>query len=230
MTPVTIIGIIAACLLFVPVFIIAACRLYGNRSLLVLALYYLFAAVYALMSESVIPISDNALQLVGVINNYCDVPMMLVVLLLFCTTRARKKMVYISLAAYVAYEAVIFAFHGVEAISVIYIMGVGLLLMLGYSMYYFGEYVKLSLVKSKALGKTLMIASIIFAYGCYGMIYFIYYIQKTSAVADVFIIYYLVSIISSILMSIGLTLVYRRTRQIQEVQRTRRELALFFNH
>jgi hypothetical protein len=97
-------------------------------------------------------------------------------------------------------------------------------------MYLFSQYVKLTIEKNKAWGRTLMVTSILFAYCCYAMIYFIYYIQKTSAVADVFIIYYIVSIISSILMSIGLLWVYNRSKQIKEVQLTRKELALFFNH
>jgi EamA domain-containing membrane protein RarD len=74
-----------------------------------------------------------------------------------------------------------------------------------------------------------MLVSILFAYGCFGIIYFLHYIQKTPATADVFLVYYMVVTISSIIMAAGLVWVHKRKKQIKEVQLTRKELATFFN-
>ena len=76
----------------------------------------------------------------------------------------------------------------------------------------------------------MMITSILFAYGCYFIVYVFAYIQKTSEKTDVFIIYYLASIIFSLLMSAGLIWVKKRLRQIKEVQTTRKELNVFFHN
>jgi hypothetical protein len=230
MNPVTLIGIVSAFVQLMPVVIILVCRLYGNKSLLALTVYYLIQALYNLMGEGFIPASREVTNVVGVISNYLDIPLMLVIILFFSNNKDKQKIVHVTMAVFAVYEIVISLIMGVNFTTGVYITGVGIVLMMVYSMYLFSQYVKLTIEKNKAWGRTLMVTSILFAYCCYAMIYFIYYIQKTSAVADVFIIYYIVSIISSILMSGGLLWVYNRSKQIKEVQLTRRELALFFNH
>ena len=88
-------------------------------------------------------------------------------------------------------------------------------------------------MQGKGAGKTLMITSILFAYGCYFLVYlFAYiYVQNNSNKGDVFIIYYVASIIFSVLMSAGLIWVKKRLREIKEEQTTRKELNIFFqNH
>jgi hypothetical protein len=61
-------------------------------------------------------------------------------------------------------------------------------------------------------------------------VYIFAFVQKTSNRADVFIIYYLASIIFSVLMSAGLIWVKKRLREINEVQTTRKELNVFFHN
>ena len=109
-------------------------------------------------------------------------------------------------------------------------MGPGIILLLVYSLYLFVINIKNTIVQGKGVGKTLMITSILFAYGCYFLVYLFAYIQKTSNKADVYIIYYLTSIIFSVLMSAGLIWVKRRLREIKEVQTTRKELNIFFHN
>lgn len=230
MNPVTLIGIVSACAQLMPVVIILVCRLYGNKSLLALLFYYFMQALYNLMSEGLIPAAKSTTEVVGVITNYLDIPLMLVIILFFSNNKDKQKIVYVTMAVFAVYEIVLSLMMGINFTTAIYITGAGIVLMMVYSMYLFSQYVKLTIEKNKAWGRTLMVTSILFAYSCYALIYFIYYIQKTSAVADVFIIYYIVSIISSILMSLGLLWVYNRSKQIKEVQLTRRELALFFNN
>jgi hypothetical protein len=57
---------------------------------------------------------------------------------------------------------------------------------------------------SQSHGKSADRASLLFAYGCYGIIYLMYYIFKTQQVADTFLIYFLVVTISSFLLSAGI--------------------------
>jgi uncharacterized membrane protein YbhN (UPF0104 family) len=110
-------------------------------------------------------------------------------------------------------------------------MGPGIVLIMFYSLYLFINNIKSTIVQGKGVGKTLMITSILFAYGCYFLVYLFAYIQRTSNRQDVFIIYYLASIIFSILMAAGLIWLKKRLREIREVQTTRKELSVFFqNH
>ena len=228
MNPATIIGIIASFVLLLPVLIIVFCNLYKHISLLSLLLYYLMISLYNLADEGIMPLNNEIRQKFGIINNYLDVPLMLIVLLLFCTSKRKQITIYISLAGFVLFEIFVGILFQFKRDSIIYILGPGILLIFSYSLILFAQHVKISIEKNKGFGKTFMITSILFAYGCYIMIYYFYYIQKTKDVGDVFLIYYIVSIVSSLLMAAGLILIYRKSKQIKELQTTRKELAVFF--
>ena len=74
-----------------------------------------------------------------------------------------------------------------------------------------------------------MIVAILFSYGSYGFIYLVYYVENTSAVSDVYLLFFMSSIISSTAMSIGLVFVSRRLKDLEDLKLTRKELQMFFN-
>jgi len=226
----TTLGIISAIAFFLPVLIILSSRLLINISLLALVIYFLMVMTYNLMAVNVIVVSKEAQRNFGVINNYLDVPLMLTAMLMFCSEKWKQRVIIISILCFVAYEIIILVQFKLHQSSSTYIMGPGIILLLMYSLYLFVINIKNTIVQGKGVGKTLMITSILFAYGCYFLVYLFAYIQKTSNKADVYIIYYLTSIIFSVLMSAGLIWVKRRLREIKEVQTTRKELNIFFHN
>jgi hypothetical protein len=88
--------------------------------------------------------------------------------------------------------------------------------------------IKFSIFHGKNHGRVLMLAALVFDCSCYGIIYFFSYIQKTPEQDDVFKLYYISSIISSILMAIGLHMMRTRMKELKTLKTTRKELALFF--
>ena len=226
----TILGIISAIAFFLPVIIILSSRLLINISLLALVIYFLMVTTYNLMSVHVIVVSREAQRSFGVLNNYLDVPLMLTAMLMFCSEKWKQRVIITTIICFVAYELLILFQYQLHPNSSKYIMGPGIILLLLYSLYLFMINIKNTIVQGKGAGKTLMITSILFAYGCYFIVYVFAYIQKTSEKTDVFIIYYLASIIFSLLMSAGLIWVKKRLRQIKEVQTTRKELNVFFHN
>jgi hypothetical protein len=183
-----------------------------------------------LMSENIILVSKETRTNFAVINNYLDVPLMLTSMLMFCTEKWKQRVLITSIICFAAFELIILFQYKLLPISSKYIMGPGILLILLYSLYLFINNIKNTIVQGKGVGKTLMITSILFAYGCYFLVYIFAFVQKTSNQADVFIIYYLASIIFSVLMSAGLIWVKKRLREIKEVQTTRKELNVFFHN
>ncbi len=228
MSIVTIMGMLSAFIFLLPVVIILTCRLATNKSLIALLIYFFINSVYYLMEHKVLHVSGNVQEVSAIVINYLDVPLIFTAFLFFSTTPRKKNILQVSMYIFIAYEIFISLVYGFNAQTVIYIIGPGIALTLIYAALIFGQFVKLSIEKNKFLDKTLMIASILFAYGCNVMIYCFFYIQKTNAVSDVYLIYYIASIISSLVMSIGLYLMYKKFRQIKEVQITRKELAMFF--
>ena len=224
----TFFGIAATLSFFLPVATIIYYKLYQHRSLAALMISFSITGLYNLISQLTIP--NFFITAFGVINNYTDVPLMLFALLFFCPSKQKQKTIHLLTAAFILYEIIIASIFGLKPRAVVYIMGPGLILVLGYSFYLFVRQIKITVEFGKNVGRTLMLASILFSYGCYSLVYYFYYIQKTPAVADAFLLYFMSSLIGTILMTVGLHLIRKRMKELQEVKNTRRELAIFFNN
>ena len=225
-----ILGVLCAIAFLMPALIILSSRLLINISLIALVLYFLQVMTWTLMAEKVILVDKEVQRNLGIISNYLDVPLILTSMLMFCTEKIKKRFVITAIITFLTYDLIIFFQYKLSPLSSKYILGPGIILVLFFSLYFFVNNIKNTIVQGKGVGKTLMITSILFAYGSYFIVYLFTYVQKTSARNDVFIIYYLTSIIFSAVMSAGLIWIKKRLREIKEVQTTRRELNVFFNN
>jgi hypothetical protein len=226
----TLIGVAASLSFFLPVAAIFYYKLYQHRSLMALLISYLVTALYNLLSQTPFNLSPDFLQNFGVINNYLDIPLMLTALLFFCPIKQKQKRVHMITGAFLVYEAILAIKFGLDPKVIIYIMGPGLAIIVSYTFYLFVRHIKITIVYGKNAGRTLMLASILFAYGCYGLVYYFYYIQHTPDVGDAFLLYFISSITASVIMTVGLHLINKRLKQFMEVKNTRRELAVFFQN
>ena len=222
-------GMAAAVALFIPVLLILAGRLFKNGSLLALLLYYLFTALYSLTLLKVLAPPASLRQDIAVVLNYLDAPLMLLALLFFCSESRQRKLVLAILALYIVFEIVIAAAFGLQVRSSVYLLGPGILLILSFSIYFFSHYGKITIMQGKGIGKTLMLASMLFTYTCFLVIYYLHYLERTPAVNDVVLLYFIVLFISAVTMSIGLIWIVKRAREIKALNMTRKELALFFD-
>jgi hypothetical protein len=166
----------------------------------------------------------------AIVFNYLDAPLMLMVLLFFCNEKWKHNAVLYTLGAFIVFEAAVFFQLGLHARSSVYVLGPGTLLIFGYSLFFFAHYGKISVVQGRSTGKTFMLVAILFSYVVFLMLYYLHYLMHTSAIADVYLIYYIGLFVSSVFMSIGLACIIKRTRELEELQLTRRELALFFDN
>jgi hypothetical protein len=169
-------------------------------------------------------------RVINYIDNYTNIPLILTALLFFCASKQRQGKIRLLTLIFVAYEIVIIAVYGFTLNSIIYIMGPGVGVVLLYSFYLFVRQIKFSIFHGKNHGRVLMLISIVFDFSCYGLIYFFQYIQKTPFQNDVFRLYYISSIVSSVLMAIGLHMMRVRMKELQSLKTTRKELALIFGH
>jgi len=224
-----IIGIAATLALFLPVALIIAFRLYYNRSLQALLIYNFFGLIYNLMVQGIITMPVIARKIFGTAYNYLDTPLMLLFLIFFCTGTCRIKVIFRVLIFFLFYEMIIGFIYGFSPQANVYVLGPGIIIILFFSIIFFIRQIKMTIVYSKGLGKTLMLASVVFSYGCFFLIYIFHYIQKIDAVKDIFLLYYIASFITSVLMSFGLVFINRHLKQLDEVKVARKELQMFFN-
>jgi hypothetical protein len=181
------------------------------------------------MSQHIIPV-NNALRLkFGILNNYLDVPLMLTALVFFCPNKQKQNIIRLLSYLFIAYEVLITVIHGFKPVSIVYIMGPGFAILIGYTLYLFMRQVKFSIMHGKNHGRVMMLAAIFFSYACYALIYYFYYVQKTPYVKDTELIYFIATIISSLVMAIGLHLMNKRMKELQSLRVTRKELAMIFN-
>ncbi len=225
----TILGIAATLSLLLPAIVIVLFRLYRSYPIIALLFAYVSTIGYNLMERNLLPASTSFTRIYGVVNNYLDVPLMLVTLLFFCPLKQQRKKLHVIFALYLVYEIIIASIYKLDTTAVIYIMGPGLLLIIVYAFYFFTRYIKTAVESGKGTGKTLMLVAILFAYTCYLIVYIFYYVLKTPHTEDAFLMYFIGTIISSGIMTLGLVLTRKRVQELHEAKNTRRELSLFFN-
>ena len=221
-----------ACIIsfFFPVGVIIYNRFYTQRSLAALLIYYVMATLNNLLSLGLIPVSENFNNLFGILTHYLEIPLLLTALLFFCPNKQKKQIIRALTLSFIAYEFAVTFIHGFTHEAIVYIIGPGLCLILVYTFFLFVWQVKFSIMHGKNQGRTFMLASILFAYACYALIYYFNYIQKTPYKEDTRLLYFISFFIASNLMGIGLYLMRKRIKELQSLKVTRKELALFFGH
>lgn len=224
MTVHEIMGIISSVALLVPVIAIIASRLAHYATYPALLVYYLTIFLYNLMSQGQLPVSDTLIHYWGLTNNMLDAPLMLIFLsYLYPSGEFIKKMRWVTLG-YVVYEVAVVAVLGYNLNAMTIILGPGIVIVAGFAVYFFARYAKQAIETQKSVGKAFIGASLLLAYGSYLLIYIMFYLVKTKEVADTFLLYYMVSVIASSLLTAGIVIEGRRVRKLRELYITRREL------
>jgi hypothetical protein len=223
-------GVVCVATFSLPIVIIIYNRYYTHRSLTALLIYYILVFTDNLVSENYIPSSSTVSRLITLVDNYAYVPLMLTALLFFCASRQKQNKIRLLTLFFLVYEVIIICVFGFSFNSIVYISGAGVVTLLFYSFYLFVRQVKFTIFHGKNQGRLLMLAAIVFDCSCYSLIYFFNYIEKTPYQNDVFKLYYISSIISSLLMATGLQLMQKRMKELQALKITRKELAMVFSH
>lgn len=218
-------GFISSIALFLPIFFILALRLGGYRSFPALLIYYISVFIYNLLTERYIIAHTDIVHYWGITNNLLDVPLMLSFLTYFSTSPAFTRSMKITILAFVLFETIVITIKGLNVDALTIILGPGLLIVFGFCLSFFIRQTKITIMHRKATGKSLIAASLLFAYGCYTIIYLMYYVFKTPYVADTFLVYFLVATFSSLLMCAGIIIERKRVQKLNELKTTRKELS-----
>ena len=224
----SVMGIISSFALFLPVFFIIALGLSGYKSFPALLFYYASVFIYNLLTEGYIKAPHDVTRYWGLVNNLLDVPLMLSFLTYFSTSAIFTKRLKIAILAFVLFETIIILLKGLNVEALTIIIGPGILLVFGLSLALFIRQSKITIMYRKATGKALISAALLFAYGCYAIIYMMYYVVKTPHIADTFLVYFLVVTFSSLLMCAGIIIEKKRVHKLNELKTTRKELSAIY--
>jgi hypothetical protein len=228
MSWVQIMGYISTVTLFLPVVLIVSLKLYKNRPLAFLLVYYTSTLLYNLMTEKIIDLPVNYIKGFGIVNNLLDIPFALLYMLYFTKSAGLRKKIHIGIIAFSVFELLAVLFFGFTKDAITIIMGPGILLIVTLSFNFFIEQIKDVIQFGKGSGKALMSASTLFLYGCFFIIYIFWYVMRTPDVQNAFLVYFFVVSLSSALMSIGLIIEKQRVKMIDELKTTQKELSMLY--
>jgi hypothetical protein len=220
----SIMGFVSSLALFLPIFLILVFRLGAYKGFPYLLFYYTMVFINNLMKEGFILTNTDMLYNWGIGINLLDAPLMLLFLSYFSTTEIFTRRLKILILLYVLFELSVVLLVGYNVKAITLVLGPGILFVFALCLYFFIRLSKISIIHRKGIGKTLITASQVFAYGCYGMLYMLFYIFKTPQVADVFLIYFMVIIFSSSILCSGIIFERKRIKKMFELIKARKEL------
>jgi hypothetical protein len=234
----SIMGFISTFALSLPVLFILVTKLATYRSFPALFIYYISVVIYNMLTEGYIKAPADTVYYWGLVNNLMDAPLMLYFLTYFSPSKRFKKRMQLIILGFLLWEAAILVFVGLNFDGITVIMAPGLPLVFGYCLFFFTRHVKHAIVHRKAAGKAMIVSSLLFAYGCYTIIYLMYYVFKAHIdannqvkpqyVEDTFLIYFIVTFFSSILISAGIIVERKRIQKLTELKVTRKELSAIY--
>ena len=223
------IGITAPIAMLIPIVLILVLRLFMNRSFIALLIYYLIVSVQLLMKENVIQVPTRVYLSLGIIDNLLDAPLMLLFLMLFSVSALMRKRIMTGMLIFLGFEGIVLLLYGFTVKTVKIILGPDIMIISALSFTLFLRNVRLAITNSKSLGKAVMISSVLVSYIIFTLVYIFYYLTKnTQYKGDAQLIYYLITIISAILMSIGIVIENKRIKKLDELRNTRKELATIY--
>jgi hypothetical protein len=223
-----IMGLVSTLALALPIIILLTSKLARYRSFPALLFYYILVLNYSIARLGYIGTGSDYKYYHGVICNFLDTPLILLFLTYFSKTVYFRKKMQVVTFIFIAFEVVVMSMYGFNAKATTIILAPGLLLTLIISVIFFIHQVKIAVMHHKALGKAIMISSVLFAYVGYCFVYAVYYLIKPVYKDDAHIVYFFITIISSIIMTVGIHFERARVRQLAELKTTREELKAIY--
>ena len=216
--------------LSVPILLLIATRLAWYRAFIALFIYYIIGFTYALMPVGYINLRPETIRAFGILTNLLDAPLTLLFLSYLSRTPLVKRKIYLTVGLFVLYEVIILAIYGytVKASTIITTPGLVLTLML--ALVFAVHQIKITVVYHKAAGKALFASALFFSYVGYTYVYCVFYFMNEAYRDDARLVFYAITILSSIAISVGLLFEKKRVAKLFEIKTTREELKALYSH
>jgi hypothetical protein len=221
-------GFVSTIVFLMPVAIIFLLRLSRFKCFLAAGIYYLLGFCNSFLKEGYIYTPKEFNRIFEISYNLLDMPLMFIFLAYFSTSIDLGRKIRWSVLVFLAFEIVVVLIYGYNKQALTIIMAPGLAAVLFFTGLFFARQIKITIQHQKATGKALMLSSLLFAYGCYALIYVMYYLIQSQDVSDIFVMYFIVTILSAVLLSIGMVFENKRIRKLKELKLVRKELSMIY--
>ncbi len=224
----SVMGLISSIALFLPICLMLAIRLVTYSSFPALLIYFIFVLFFNLLNQGYIKADTELVNSWGLINNFVDPILMISFLTYFSTSAGFTRNIKKVILGFVALDLIMLLLFGFTLKAVTIPLGVGLVVVFCLCLFFFIRQAKIAILHRKAAGKALMVASLLFAYGCFTIIYLMFYVFKTPYVDDTLLVYYMVTTFSSLLIGAGIIIESKRVQKLNELKLTRKELSIIY--
>jgi hypothetical protein len=230
MTTMTLLGLISTAALSLPVALIIFFRLTTYKTFPALFIYYLMILAYNVARLPYLHISPDIIDYWNTVNNFLDAPLILYFLSYFSPSVKFTKMMRQVIAGIMIFEIAVISIVGFNNHAITIFLGPAIGIVFAFCLHFFVRQTKITISHHKGIGKAVVTAALLFAYGCYGIIYLMYYVFKMPNTTDMFVIYFAVVTLSSICITIGIAAERKRIRKLNELLQTRKELSVIYKN
>ncbi len=221
-------GSISTIALSIPIITLIVSGLAGYKSFPALLIYSALLFTYNFLLLGYIDLGRDVKFYHSILNNLLDAPLIMLFLTYFSQTAVVRRKYIIAAIAFVIFEVITVLIFGLTREAITIILAPGLLMILVASLFIFIHQVKITVVYQKAAGKAVMAASLFFAYVGYSFIYVVFYYLDKSFQEDAKLVFFLVTIFSSISIAVGIFIERNRVRHLAELHTTRNELKALY--
>lgn len=217
-------GIIATVALLLPVSLILVYQLTFYRSFPALLGYLSLLVICNLLLLNYIPLKGQAHLIQNIIQNLLVAPLIFLFLTYFSRTVLTRRRMHLIFYSVLGIEALTVLIFGFSSREVSLLSGATLTLTIAFALIFFVHQVKLTITHQKALGKALIVSSLLFAAIGLGYIYGVRFFANASYQHDADLIQFLIVTLTSVSLSAGLYFEQKRVKQLEELRITREEL------
>lgn len=219
----------AAFTLSLPIILLLMTRLAWYKSFAALFIYYVIGFTYSVMAIGYLKMNPGFVRNYAVINNLMDAPLMLLFLTYFSRTSSFRKKIFWIVGGFILYLVVILAIYGfnIRASTIITTPGLALTFML--SLIFAIHQVKITVVYHKAAGKAIIASALFFCYIGYTYVYSVFYYMDQRYQDDARFVFFIITILSTLAISVGIILEKKRVKKLFEIKTTRQELKALYD-
>jgi hypothetical protein len=178
----------------------------SDIKLIALNAVYLIPFITASLVQKFSNLSGSALMLLNTVTTLVQAPLMLVILVNFTDRRGFNKLIGLTLTLLAAFSSAAIAMNGVSEITLLKVMLTGAVPVFLFASKLFIHFVKLSVYENRDSTKAFMLSGIVFAFGSYIVLLSMHLIEPLKHAHDIRLLLGLVTLISTLVISIGLAL------------------------
>ncbi|WP_336517285.1 hypothetical protein [Pollutibacter soli] len=193
-------------ILFLPLLAIVYKRKLWHYSFIAAVFCLTLTIFSSLFTSGRIKTSDDIIYIINILNSLVQPPLILMFLIYFSENEQMRKSLRLTVIILLVTGILILIRKDIQDAAIPVIIGLGLLLVDIFSIYFFIQKIKESVTAKTETGKAFMVSGIVFSYFCYSFIFIATYFFRSNNHEDLFVLYEISTAILALLIFAGILL------------------------